>query len=71
MMGEVLQLNPHVNMSVEDCLQFCARNSSDYEDVLVVGYDADGDLIIRSSHMTRAEAAFMLMKALDHAKAAE
>lgn len=32
-------------------------------DVLVVGYDADGVLAVRSSHMSRAEALFLLEQA--------
>ena len=67
-MGEVLQLSPHVNMTVEDCLSYCSRNADEYQDVIVIGYDQEGAVIIRSSHMTRAEASFLLMKALDNAK---
>ena len=33
------------------------------KDVLVIGYDGDGTLLIRSSKMTCAEALFMLEKA--------
>lgn len=36
-------------------------------DVLIVGYDADGDLFVRSSHMSRAEAVFLLEKAKEWA----
>ncbi len=32
-------------------------------DVMVIGYDADGVLIIRSSRLSRADALFMLEKA--------
>ncbi len=32
-------------------------------DVLVIGYDIDGDLFVRSSNMTCAEALFLLEKA--------
>jgi plasmid maintenance system antidote protein VapI len=38
------------------------------DDVMVVGYDMDGDLIVRSSHMTRANAVYMLLAAIDHAR---
>jgi hypothetical protein len=34
-------------------------------DTLVLGYDEDGELIVRSSRMSRAEALFMLEKARD------
>lgn len=33
------------------------------QDIIVVGYDSEGDLYIRSSAMTCAEAFFMLTKA--------
>lgn len=36
-------------------------------DVLIVGYDADGGLFVRSSHMSRAEAVFLLEKAKEWA----
>jgi hypothetical protein len=32
-------------------------------DVLIIGYDIDGDLLVRSSNMTCAEALFLLEKA--------
>jgi hypothetical protein len=47
---------PH--QALESALQF-----EGLTDVLVIAYDADGDLLIRSSHMTRAEALFLLEKA--------
>ena len=39
----------------------------DLSDVIVVGYE-DGDLVVRSSHMSRAEAVYMLLEAVDHAR---
>ena len=36
-------------------------------DVLLVGYDDEGDLFVRSSHMSRAEALFLLEKAKEWA----
>jgi hypothetical protein len=33
-------------------------------DVMIIGYDTDGDLVIRSSRLTCAEAAFLSLKAL-------
>lgn len=36
-------------------------------DVLIIGYDDAGDLFVRSSKMTRAEALFMLEQAKDWA----
>lgn len=37
------------------------------QDVLIVGYDKDGDLIIRSSKMSRMDAVFLLEKAKEWA----
>lgn len=39
-----------------------ARNDN-LTDVLVIGYDAEGVLLVRSSRMTRAEGLFMAEKA--------
>lgn len=63
------QLNPHTNMTTDECLAYCHRSSDQYQDVIVIGYDKDGDVIVRSSHMSRAEAVFMLLAAIDHARA--
>lgn len=35
-------------------------------DVLIIGYDADGALFVRSSRLTRAEALFLLEKGRDY-----
>jgi hypothetical protein len=48
---------PH--QALESALQF-----ENLTDVLIVGY-VDGGLFTRSSHMTRAEALFLLEKARD------
>jgi plasmid maintenance system antidote protein VapI len=42
----------------------------DLSDVLVVGYQS-GELVVRSSEMTRAQAVFMLLAAVDHARATD
>jgi hypothetical protein len=39
--------------------------NEDLDDVLVIGYDKSGELIIRSSKMNRADALFMIEKARD------
>ena len=39
----------------------------DLSDVMVIGYQ-DGELVVRSSEMSRAEAVFMLLAAIDHAR---
>ena len=66
-MADLVLLNPHDRMTAHECLEFCARDHADYQDCIVIGYDQAGVLTVRSSAMTRADATFMLMKALDHA----
>ena len=36
---------------------------ADLTDVMIIGYDQDGDLFVRSSKMTRAEGLFLTKKA--------
>ena len=65
----VVELGPHPNMTVEQCLAYALRNHADLSDVIVVGYDAeDGGVVLRSSHIDRANAAFLLHAALDKAR---
>jgi hypothetical protein len=64
----IIQLNPHENMTVEQCAGYVHRNASEFQDLIAVGYDSDGSLLIRSSQMSRAEAVFMLREALDWAR---
>ena len=58
----VIALPASVNYTPEQALQSAAQFSA-LQDVLIVGYDADGCLLVRSSKMTRAEALFLLEKA--------
>ena len=66
-MSDLVMLGPHDRMTPEECLSHCAMDHENFGDVMVIGYDKDGDLIVRSSAMRRADALFMLMKAVDHA----
>ena len=67
-MSELTNLPPHTRMSPEECLGLCARLAEEYQDVLVIGYDADGDLMIRSSAMSRKDALWMLVEAIEHTR---
>lgn len=69
-MSDLLALPPHQRMTVEQCLTYCHLTHAEFDAVLVVGVGHDGQIAIRSSAMPRAEAAFLLLKALDHAKGA-
>jgi hypothetical protein len=68
LMADLIQLSPHANMSVQEALEFSARNHEEYQDVLIVGFDQDGRLMMRSSHVSRELAVFLLLEAIDHAR---
>lgn len=59
----VIELPASTNYNAEQALQSALK--ADLTDVLIIGYDQDGDLFIRSSRMTRAEGLFMVKKAED------
>ncbi len=60
----VIALPASVNFTPMQAVQSMANfGEDDLKDVLCIGYDADGSLIIRSSRLTRAEALFLLKKA--------
>jgi len=44
------------------------HKSEPLSDVLIVGYDENGDLFVSSSAMTREVATFLAMYAVDHAR---
>lgn len=67
-MADIFMLNPHERMTVQEALEYAAREHAEFEDVMVIAYDKDGELMVRSSAMSRAEAVFMLLAALDHAR---
>lgn len=64
----VALLNPHENMSVGECLSYASLEQEDFQDVIVLAYDQTGELIVRSSHMSRKDAVWMLLEALDHSR---
>lgn len=63
--AKVIELGAHSNMSVKDALNFALRE--DLADVVIVGYDQEGKIVIRSSHMDRANAFYLLEQAKLHA----
>lgn len=58
----VITLPASVNYTAEQALQSALQRKS-LTDVMIIAYDEDGILFIRSSKMTRAEGLFMLEKA--------
>ena len=67
-MTDIIQLGPHENMTPQECLALCKRASSDYTEVIVIGYDLAGDFVSRSSAMSRKDALWLLMAAIDYAR---
>ena len=67
-LSDLIQLPAHSNMTVEECLKHAARSHDHFQDCIIVGYDQEGQLVIQSSKISRQEAAFLLLLALDHAK---
>jgi hypothetical protein len=58
---KVIELPASTNYTAEQALNSALK--ADLTDVMVIGYDEDGDLFVRSSRMTRAEGLFMVEKA--------
>lgn len=57
----VIALPASTNYTAEQALE--SAKALDMTDALIVGYDQDGVLVVRSSRMTCAEALFLLEKA--------
>lgn len=57
MTAQVFQLNAHENMTPEEALAYSAREN--WSDVIIIGYQ-NGELTVRSSHMTRAESLWII-----------
>lgn len=70
MADNVVLFPAHANMTVSDCLGLATRESSadEWQDVVVLAYDKDGGVVVRSSHMSRKDALWLLMEAVDHAR---
>jgi hypothetical protein len=65
--ANVIALPASTNFKPEQALKSAQDMGEQITDVLVVGYDAEGALFVRSSHMSRAEALFLLEKAKEWA----
>ena len=70
-MAEVVELAAHERMTVEQCLNHVSRKHAEFTDVLVCGYDKDGDFFTFSSHMSRKDALWLAMLLVDHARGLE
>ncbi len=58
---KVIHMQPSTNYNPEQALSQALKY--DLTDVMIIGYDVDGDLVVLSSKMTRAEGLFMVKKA--------
>ncbi len=58
---KVIALPASTNYTAEQALQSALQ--MELTDVMVIGYDFEGELFVRSSKMTRAEGLFMVKKA--------
>ena len=69
-MTNLIRLPPSTTMTAKQALESALvdAESNHLTDVLICGYDADGDLYIRSSRLTCAEAHFMANKAMKWAQ---
>ena len=57
----VISLPASTNYTAEQALQTALQ--MELTDVMIIGYDFEGELFVRSSKMTRAEGLFMAEKA--------
>lgn len=64
-MSNLIRLPPTTTMTAQQALESALvdAESKHLTDVLIMGYDEDGDLYIRSSRLTCAEALFLANKA--------
>lgn len=65
-MTNLIRLPPTTTMTAQQALESALvdAESNHLSDVLICGYDENGDLYIRSSRLTCAEAFFMANKAM-------
>ena len=61
-----MPVNP-LNMSARQALQ-SAMDEVEFETVLIIGYDKRGELLVRSSALTCAEALFLANKVCRYAE---
>lgn len=65
-MTNLIRLPPTTTMTAEQALESALVDAREngLQDVLIIGYDCDGDLFIRSSRLNCAQALFMANKAM-------
>ena len=60
-MNNILNFPPSTTMTPKQALEsvLVFADNDNLQDVLIVGYDGDGDLVVRSSRMNRKDALWM------------
>jgi hypothetical protein len=66
MMTNLIRLPPTTTMTAEQAMQTALKDAEikDLTDVMVIGYDKDGDFYIVSSRLTCAQSLFLALKAM-------
>ena len=59
--AKVIELPASTSYTAEQALQSALQLN--LQDVMIIGYNNAGDLVVRSSKLTRAEGLFMIKKA--------
>ena len=65
--NKVIELPASAHYTADQAIASLEHRRGELTDILIVAYDSDGHLYVRSSHMTRAEALFLLEQAKDWA----
>lgn len=66
-MAEVVNFPVSSNLSVEQVLAAVTKEQKDFSQVLIIAIDADEEIIVRSSHMTRQDALWLVESGRLHA----
>lgn len=64
-MADLYLLAPHSRMTPAECLSHAALDGAAFAEVMVIGVDAGGLPIMRSSSMSRKDALWLALMAID------
>ena len=65
--GKVVEIGTHAYMTVDEAVEWVARNRERYSEILILGFDKhDGRMLSTSWHMTRADANYLIDVAKIH-----
>lgn len=60
---KIIRLQPTTTFTVEQALHSALQDAESLDDVIIVGYDKDGELFVRSSAMDRKLSLWILEQA--------